>query len=124
MPKPLNVSLWIGQILLALMFTYAGLAKLFQPIDQLSQMLPWATEYPELFVRLVGAADLLGGLGVLLPTLLRIKPKLASLAALGILAIMVLALGFHVLREEYQALGMNVFLGILAAFVAWGRQGK
>jgi len=124
MPKPLNVALWIGQALLALMFTYAGLAKMFQPIEQLSQMLPWATEYPELFVRFVGAADLLGGLGVLLPTLLRIKPGLAPLAALGILAIMVLALGFHVLRGEYQALGMNVFLGLVAAFVAWGRRGK
>lgn len=68
--------------------------------------------------------ELLGGIGVVLPALLRIKPWLTPLAALGLLSIMVLAFGFHVTRDEWHALPANTILGAMAAFVAWGRLTK
>jgi len=120
--QTLNIFLWIGQVLLAFMFIYAGVMKTFQPIDELSQMLPWVTEYSKGFVRFVGLADLAGGIGVLLPYLFRWKTELTRLAALGIVAIMILAIGFHIIRGEYVALPMNIVLAGIAIFVAWGRK--
>jgi len=120
--KALDIFLWIGQTLLAFMFVYAGIMKTFQPIDQLSQMLPWVTEYSKVFVRFVGLADLAGGIGVLFPYLFGRKTKLTRIAAFGIVAIMVLAVGFHIIRGEYVALPTNIILGSIAAFVIWGRK--
>jgi len=120
--QTLNIFLWIGQVLLAFMFIYAGVMKTFQPIDELSQMLPWVTEYSKGFVRFVGLADLVGGIGVLLPYLFRWKTELTRLAALGIVTIMILAIGFHIIRGEYVALPMNIVLGGIAIFIAWGRK--
>jgi len=106
------------------MFAYAGATKAFQAIEPLSQTLPWVLEYPESYVRLIGLAELAGSLGLVLPMLLRIKPELVPFAALGLVIVMVLALGFHIFRNEYGALGMNIVLGSIAAFVAWGRSRK
>jgi len=120
--KILNIFLWIGQVLLAFMFVYAGVMKTFQPIEQLSQMLPWVTEYSKSFVRFIGLADLICGIGVLFPALFRFKTELTRFAALGILAVMVLAIGFHAIRNEYEAIPMNIALGCIAIFVVWGRK--
>jgi len=120
--KTVNILLWTGQFILALMFIYAGVMKTFQPIDKLSQMLPWVTEYSKGFVRFVGLADLVAGIGVLFPALFRPKTELTRLAAFGIVTIMVLAIGFHVIRGEYVALPLNIVLGSIAFFVAWGRK--
>ena len=70
------------------------------------------------------AAELLGGIGLVLPAATRIMPKLTPLAALGLLTVMLLAMLTHVTRGEFSALGANVMLGGLAAFVAWGRLAK
>jgi len=120
--KTLNIFLWIGQVVLAFMFIYAGVLKTFQPIEQLSQMLPWVTEYSKGFVRFVGLADLIGGIGVFFPALFGFKRELTRFAAMGILAIMVLAIGFHAIRNEYEAIPMNIVLGSIAIFVVWGRK--
>ena len=95
--------------------------KLAQPIDQLSQMLPWASQVQEALVRFIGLSEVLGGVGLILPSLLRIKPQLTAWAAIGIAVIMLFATFFHISRGETGAIGMNIFLALLAAFVAWGR---
>lgn len=118
---PLHVSLWTAQLLLFAMFAFAGVLKLTTPIAQLSQTIPWAGDVPLALVRFIGFAELAGALGLLFPSLTRIKPALTPLAALGLFVTMVLAAGFHVMRGELAALGMPVLLGGLAAFVAWGR---
>ena len=59
-----------------------------------------------------------------LPALTRIQPWLTPLAALGFVAIQVLAIGFHITRGEVHGLPMNVVLLALAAFVVWGRTRK
>lgn len=122
--KGLNIALWIGQFLLASMFIMAGWMKSVQPIEELGKSLPWVNEVSAGLVRFIGVSELAGGLGVLLPSLLKFKPFLAPLAALGLAVIMVLAFGYHVIRAEYSALGINVLLAAIAVFIAWGRYRK
>lgn len=119
--RGLHIALWVAQILLAAGFGFSGFAKATAPVDQLTPMLAWVTAVPEWLVRFIGVAELAGALGVLLPAATRVQPQLMPLAALGLAIIMVLAFLFHLSRGEMQALGINVILGALAAFVAWGR---
>ena len=119
----LNIALWIVQALLFLGFGIAGVFKTFTPIDQLAQKMPWVASLPYL-VRFIGLSELAGALGMLLPSLTRIKPGLTALAGAGLTLVMVLAAGFHVSRGEYGAVPVNALLGGLAAFVAWGRSNK
>ena len=119
--KGLNAGLWIAQLLLGAVFIPVGFMKLSQPIAHLASMIPWVGQVPELFVRFIGGVDLAGGLGVLLPALTRIKPRLTVSAALGIVALQLLAAAFHLWRGEASMLALNVLLLALAALVAWGR---
>ena len=122
--KALNISLWIAQAVLAAMFLMAGVMKSTQPIAELGKSLPWVNDVSEGLVRFIGISELLGGLGLLLPSIFRIKPKLTPLAALGLFVVMVLAFGYHVIKGEYEALGFNSILAAIALFIAWGRYKK
>jgi uncharacterized membrane protein YphA (DoxX/SURF4 family) len=122
--KALHVTLWIAQVLLAAMFIMSGFMKVSQPIDELSKMLPWASQVPVALVRFIGVSEVLGGLGLVLPALLRIQPRLTVLAAIGLSAVMVFAALFHASRGEFSAIGMNLILAAIALFIAWGRSKK
>jgi putative oxidoreductase len=117
----LTVTLWVVQVVLAALFGMAGLMKLTQPIDALAASLPWVTSVPEMLVRFIGAAEFAGALGLILPSLTRIQPRLTALAALGLAVVMVLASAFHLTRGEASMLPMNLVIGLLALSVAWGR---
>lgn len=116
----MNIALWIVQVLLALMFGFAGAMKVLTPIEELAKNMPWVADQVGL-VRFIGTAELLGALGLVLPAATRIKPGLTPLAAAGIALIMVLAAGFHASRGEWSAIGTNAVLLALALFVVWGR---
>lgn len=122
--KGLNIALWAVQVLLSAMFLMAGAGKLFQPINELAKMLPWVTTLSEGLVRFIGFSEMLGGIGLLLPALLRIKPILTGYAAIGITVVMLLASFFHISRGEGSVVGMNFLLMALSLFVAWGRMIK
>lgn len=122
--KVLSISLWVAQVILAAMFLMAGGMKSTQPIEELGKSLPWVNEVSVVLVRFIGISELMGGLGLLLPALLRIKPMLTPLAALGLLTVMVFAAVYHVTKGEYQMIGVNVILGAIALFIAWGRYKK
>lgn len=122
--KILNIALWVAQVLLAAMFLMAGIMKATQPIEELSQSMTWVNDFSAGMVRFIGISELLGGIGLLLPALLRIKPIFTPLAALGLFIIMVLAFIYHISNAEYQALGINLILGAIAVFIAWGRYKK
>ena len=116
----LNIVLWVVQVLLALLFIWAGGMKLVMPVEQMQQ---GPVQLPGLFLRFIGVAELLGGLGLLLPSLLRIRPGLTPLAAAGLVIIMIGAVGIT-LAGGGDAAKMAVVpavTGILAAFVAYGR---
>ncbi|WP_308991865.1 DoxX family protein [Mariniflexile litorale] len=122
--KAIHITLWIAQVLLAVMFIMAGIMKASQPIEALSQSLPWVTTVPVGLVRFIGISELLGGLGLILPSLLRFKPFLTVWAALGLATVMILAAIFHASRGEFSAIGVNVVLIAVFLFIAWGRSKK
>lgn len=119
--KALTIGLWAAQVVGGLFFCFAGFTKLTTPIPELSAMMPWTGAYSEPFVRFIGLVDLAGGLGLLLPSLTRIKPNLTVLAALGCIVLQLLAMALHASRGEYMVLPLNVFLLGISAFIWWGR---
>ncbi|MFC5625666.1 DoxX family protein [Algoriphagus winogradskyi] len=121
--KGLTIALWVAQGLISLTLIWAGFTKLFQPIEQTAEMLPWALDNPGL-LKFTGIIDLLGGIGIVLPAALRIQPKLTVFAAYGVIVLMIAASIFHISRGEASLIGMNIFFLALAVFVAWGRTKK
>ena len=121
----MSASLWVVQVLLAAAFGMAGVMKTTLPIPELTANgVAWAADLPVALVRFIGACELTGAIGVILPAATRIRPSLTPLAAAGLATIMALAMVFHLFREEAGALPFNLGLGALAAFVAWGRTSK
>jgi len=114
----MNVALWIVQALLAALFLFAGSMKFIMPIEEMTKQMP---SMPGWFLRFIGVVEILGGLGLILPGLLRIKPRLTPLAAAGLVVIMIGAtvIGF-VIGPASGAL-IPLVAGVLAAFVAYGR---
>jgi hypothetical protein len=108
--------LWIVQGLLAALFLFAGVMKLVMPLDKLAG----PVELPGVFIRFIGVAEALGGLGLILPGLLRIKPGLTPLAAVGLVIIMIGAVVITLPSGLGDAL-IPLIVGLLAAFVAYGR---
>jgi uncharacterized membrane protein YphA (DoxX/SURF4 family) len=111
-------------VLVAGLFIMSGVMKLFTPVIQLSLQMPWTGQVPETFLRFIGVVDLAGGLGVLLPALTRIAPRLTPLAALCATVLQVLAIAFHSSRGEFSVLPLNFILLALALFILWGRTKK
>lgn len=120
----MKIALWIVQGLLALMFAFAGFTKMTTPINELATQMPWVNDFSEGIVRFVGAVEILGGIGLLLPSILKIKPVLTPLAAFGLATVMIFAAVYHASKGEFTAIGINFTLAALALFVAWGRYKK
>lgn len=118
--KIINILLWLAQVLVALLFLWLGYTKLATPA---TLPFPWIKEHPGL-VLLTGVVDLLGGLGIILPALTRIKPKLTVWAAYGVALLMVVASIFHISRGEANNIGINIIILLIAVFIAWGRSRK
>jgi len=116
----MNIALWIIQVLLAAAFIFAGVTKAFR-YEYAHATLPWVNDVPRRLTTFIGVAELLGGLGLLLPALTGMYPWLTPLAAAGLALVMFLAIGFHTTRREWPAIGFNTVLLLLAAFVAYGR---
>jgi uncharacterized membrane protein YphA (DoxX/SURF4 family) len=118
--KMLNLGIWIAQGLLAAAFGMAGFMKVSAPIDQLAAKgMSFVTTYDSSVVRIIGVAELLAALGLILPAALRILPILTPLAATGLALIMVLAAKYHLVHNE-PIIANTVFL-VLSVFVIWGR---
>jgi len=112
-------TLWTIQILLALLFLFAGGAKFVMPVDQMIQGMPAALASGS-FIHFIGVCEVLGGLGLVLPGLLHIKPGLTPLAASGLVIIMIGATMISVPQGVAMAVP-PLLTGVLAAFVAYGR---
>jgi uncharacterized membrane protein YphA (DoxX/SURF4 family) len=115
----MNTALWIIQALLAALFVFAGGAKLIMPIEEMTSQMPIAL--PGWFLRSIGVAELLGGIGLVLPWLTRIKPNLTSLAAAGLVIIMVGATVVTLMTGQIALALVPLVTGILCGFVAYGR---
>jgi uncharacterized membrane protein YphA (DoxX/SURF4 family) len=119
----MNIFLWILQVLLALAFLAAGLTKVIRPKDKLRDQMAWVEGVPEAGVKLIGTAEILGALGLLLPPLLHILVILTPLAAVGLAIVMVGAIVTHVRLHEANRTAPAIVLLIMALIVAWGRFG-
>src|SRR5690554_2581296 len=122
--KGWTIALWTSQIILAALFIIAGLPKATAPLQELAATMPLAVETPEALIRFIGISEILAGIGLILPGVLKIKPILIPFAALGLLVIMVLAIIYHLSKGEVAPAAINLGLGLLASFVAWGRYRK
>lgn len=119
--KLFKASLWVVQILLFAIFGMAGFMKSTMPLPELAQRLAWTGVVPQELVRFIGIVELAGALGLVLPSITRIKPILTPIAAACLALVMILATVFHTSRAEFAAIPITVSFGGLAAFVAWGR---
>ncbi|HEX4002341.1 MAG TPA: DoxX family protein [Candidatus Acidoferrales bacterium] len=113
----LNVLLWILQVLLALLFLFAGVVKLIVPIAAMAKQ----TALPGSFLRFIALCEVLGALGLLLPGITRIKTGLTPLAASGLVIIMIGATWISAARVSIPSALFPLVVGLLAAFVAYGR---
>jgi uncharacterized membrane protein YphA (DoxX/SURF4 family) len=120
----MNLALWVVAIVLAAVFGGSGLMKQFVPKDKLvTAGQGWAQGFNPTSIRLIGLAEILGAIGLVLPGAVHIAPILVPLAAVGLALVMVGAVVVHARRNETVNVAVNLVLIALAVFVAWGRFG-
>lgn len=117
----MNIAIWIAQILLALAFAGSGISKLVQPYEKLAAQMAYVNDFTPGVMRAIGTWEVLGAIGVVLPTLTGILPWLTPAAAFGLAVNMGGAMATHLRRKEYPMLIVNLVLLALAGFVAYGR---
>jgi hypothetical protein len=113
-----NVGLWVLQVLLGLFMALAsGLPKLILPIDALPMPIPIAGP----LLVLIGAAEVAGGLGLILPGIFKIQPGLTPLAAAGLGLIAIGGTVYQLAAGEPGNAMFAVVVAVLCAFVAYAR---
>lgn len=123
----MNKTLWTLQVLCGVFFCFTGVGKImcYRPDvwnHTLHQPVAWFSAVPQSMFVFIGISEFLGGVGLILPAMTGVKPKLTTLAAFGLTLVMILAALFHIVRGEYDfVLPINVVLGGVAAFIACGR---
>jgi uncharacterized membrane protein len=116
----MNRLLWVLQIVLGLYFISIGVVHLIQP-EGLPANMSWMYELSTPVHVTAGVAEILGGLGLILPGLTKIRPELTVLAAAGLLVMMIAAAVWHAGREETSQIVINVINAGLLGIVAYGR---
>ena len=117
----MNYLLWALQLLLGVLFLFAGVSKFLMPYADMMKDSP--VQLPYWFILFIGACEVLGGLGLILPWLLKVKPGLTPLAA-GLLVIIMIG---AVVISAIGSLAMAIFplvIALLLAFVAYKRRSE
>jgi uncharacterized membrane protein YphA (DoxX/SURF4 family) len=117
--KGLHYTLWTFQVLLALLFLFAGIMKFVLPAEKL--VAPGGPQLSINFLRFIGVVETLGGLGMVLPGLLKIKTFLTPLAAAGLVIVMIGAVVVSYQTMGLKGIAVPLVTGLAAAFVAYGR---
>lgn len=120
----MNIVLWIIAGVLAAFYLAAGLTKVTRPKEKLAANMTWVEDFSAGTVKLIGALEILGALGLVLPAAFGVAPILTPLAATGLAVMMLLAAAVHVRRGELQMVGVTVVLFVLLDFVAVLRFGS
>ena len=117
----MTIVLWIGAAVLAVTFIITGGMKLVRTKEWLiGHGQPWAEDFSQGVVRMIGALEVLAAIGLILPPLLNIAPVLGPLAAAGLVLVMLGATVTHIRRKETRIAWGTFSLLALAAFVAIG----
>jgi len=115
--KTKTYVLWTIQVVLALLFLFAGAMKLALPIETMTKQMP----VPGLFLRFIGVAEVMGAAGLILPGLLRVRQHLMAWAAAGLATIMAGAVVVSPLTVGAGGAVMPLIVGLLSAYVSWAR---
>ena len=116
----MHVTLWILQVVLAVVFAIAGVTH-FLPPEGLPESMRGVAEMPAGVPYFIGTVEILAVLGLILPGLTGIQTRLTPLAGAGLILVMVGAIVWHAQREEFPNIVLNLILAAIAAFVAYGR---
>jgi uncharacterized membrane protein YphA (DoxX/SURF4 family) len=122
--KAPDILLWVLQVLIASFFVMVGYSHGLAPFDEIAREATWMYDVPRWLSRFIGFAEIAGGLGLILPSALRLSPWLTPAAALGLATIMLLAIPFHALKGEASVIWIHALIAAAAMFVAWGRGGR
>jgi uncharacterized membrane protein YphA (DoxX/SURF4 family) len=104
-------------LLLAIAFVFAGSMKAFQPVEKLAPKMAWVNDYNPKTVRLIGWAELLGGVGLILPAILGLS-ILQLTAALCLAALMVAAAVWHFRHNDAKGAIPSAVLAVLLLILA------
>ncbi|MCB9763901.1 MAG: DoxX family protein [Alphaproteobacteria bacterium] len=115
----MQLALWIASGLLAFAMVGAGGIKLAVPRVKLMERMHWARTWTDGHVRLLGLAEVLGGIGLLLPWVTGIVPMLTPIAAVCLTLLMAGAVKTHLDLKE--PVGAPLVLAALGVFIAIGR---
>ena len=118
--KGANRALWILQVLLAALFLFAGVTKFSMSAEQMNEGSP--VPLPGWFLRFIGACEILGAIGLVLPGALGIKPGLTPLAAVGLIILMIGAVVIPLVGGTVLPALFPLIVGVLLALVAYGRR--
>jgi uncharacterized membrane protein YphA (DoxX/SURF4 family) len=116
-----STALWVVQILLALAFSASGVMKITTSREQLGKRMTWANDFSAGTIKLIGGLEVLGAIGLILPTLTGILTILTPLAAVGLALTMIGAAWTHIRYKEYGGMAPSIVLLALTLFVAYGR---
>ena len=116
----MNTLIWIIQSLMAVLFTVHGIA-MFNPPPPVQESVVKKMGYSLRFLKLIGTLEVLGGLGLILPSWTQIAPVLSPLAALGLATIMTSAAVSHARQGEGKQTAATTVVALLVAFIAIGR---
>jgi uncharacterized membrane protein YphA (DoxX/SURF4 family) len=120
----MNVVLWVIAVLLAAAFLGAGAMKLLQSKEKLAASgMAWTEDFSAGQIKTIGALELLGAAGLILPAVLDVLPILVPIAAAGLAVTMAGAVVVHARRGENQGIVPAAVLLVLSVVVAWGRFG-
>jgi uncharacterized membrane protein YphA (DoxX/SURF4 family) len=116
--RKLIVLLWVLQVLLALLFMFAGVMKFVMPVEEMTKQIA----LPGWFLHFIGASEILGAIALILPGILRLRTGLTALAATALVIIMIGATAVNLKIGQSGAALITVVVGLLLAFVAYNRR--
>lgn len=117
----MNRVLWVLQVVFGLYFIGVGVTHFVLP-DGLPGTMSWMYELSDSLHVISGTAEILGGLGLILPAVTRIRPELVTWAAYGLVIVMLGAAVWHISRGEATQVVLNLINAAILAFIGYGRQ--
>jgi uncharacterized membrane protein len=113
------IALWIVTGLLAAAYFFAGGTKMLRPKQTIVTMLPWAEDFSTWQIKVIGALEFLGALGLILPGVTGIAPWLTVAAAFGLALVQVGAIVTHARRQEPFVINIVMLAAALLVAIGW-----
>lgn len=116
----LNRFLWMLQWVFGLYFIGVGILHFVVP-EGLPELLAWMYDLERPMHAMLGTVEILGGIGLILPALSRVRPDLAVASALALIGVMVGALVWHAGRDEGANINANLLNIAALVVIGYGR---